>query len=252
MGPHGTDGISTAGVGKLAAITSFKTPTKTAWVEVAVKNPVCQITRKVKLVIGEPDHLPGSVDNKAIQFQLNGFGLNITSVDSVKHADLLLGSINDDMLKDRSISTPNFIKKAFFPTLMQGRGGKFDKTRTMVVVYLIARDEKVEGKNEEFSRFLQNFKALFNGKYLHDGGEFGNADVNGTQAEGSYKITDIMVVSQEEVEQEVINNSPVSARVQVGVPHWEQNRGVFYPGAHPNPGLFMHKPPILRSVFNNG
>jgi hypothetical protein len=60
---------------------------------------------------------------------------------------------------------------------------------------------------------------------LHDGGEFGNADVNGTQAEGSYKITDIMVVSQEEVEQEVINNSPVSASASSG---WLTMFGVFF------------------------
>jgi len=152
--------------------------------------------------------------------------LNITSVDSVKHADLLLGDINNDMLKDRTISTPNFIKTAFFPTLMQGRSGKFDKDRTMVVVYLIARDDK-EGKNEEFSKFLANFKKLFEGKYLHDGGEFGNADVNGTQAEGSYKITDIMVVTQKEVEQEVINNTPssVSASASSG---WLYIFGVFF------------------------
>jgi hypothetical protein len=28
----------------------------------------------------------------------------------------------------------------------------------------------------------------------------------------------------------------VRAKVQVGVPHWGQNRGVFHPGAHPSPG----------------
>jgi hypothetical protein len=94
------------------------------------------------------------------------------------------------------IETPNYIKKAFFPTLMQGRSGKFYPDKTLVVVYLMPRDTKTKGKeSEDLSEYLGKFKKTEEGQTLYP---MYDSDDN-----ASYVIKDITVVNEDEVKNEV-------------------------------------------------